>query len=356
MTDKISSIRIIKLVPKSETAPYGCVNVNTVPIDIPVMVAVGGELTTTDKDANFYAKQLQKLFKEADVTGIDIYSIAYNFGEIKSSLERAEAFRKASRRLNEKALKPELETFIKDVRSKEPVSNYIKQIFNIFLAPRIINTSGERLDITTAINNLRKIKFYAHCHGASALWQTANYMRETMRTIGYSPDEISKIQKEVLVIQHSPLAPLNNKNFTTISFASAEDTMMLEHNNLFSDWIYENSQDVVPCFFDKKRGNIFIAGHLQNTVFKEHDSKGFLLSEKESSTLTSDGKIIFGAERNALINSAKAAVSGKPTTSIKKLTNGNGIDFDQLKQNGDFIYRVMLNDLRQQNLKHDHQK
>ncbi len=72
--------------------------------------------------------------------------------------------------------------------------------------------------------------------------------------------------------------------------------------------------------------------------------------------LPADGKITFGAERNALVRAAQHATFGAPVLSAEQMVDGNGIDFAQLKKNGDILYKVMLNDLRQQNLKRDYQK
>lgn len=356
----LSSAKIIKRIPKTEDNPFGCVVVDKIPIDRPSVVAFGGELANSEKAANAYAKQIQNLLYENNIRDVDIYSVVYNFGSGNAKLERAEQFRMAGRRLVKSDINPmvkyEQDLTLKKMRQNEPISNYIKILFDILFLPRIADNNGKRIPTDEAISYMRKIKFYAHCQGAASLWQMANYMHDRMLELDYKPGDIKQVQKEVFVIQHSPVAPLTKQRFTTLSFASAEDTMMLDHNNLFADWMSENSADVIPSFFDKDLGNIFVAGHLQEIPFKEHSNTGLTSYEEFASPLTEDGQIIFSAERNAIVRAAQKAILGQPVKSIKEMTNGNGVNFEQLKANGDALYNVMLRDLRQQNLKRGYQK
>lgn len=360
MTYKISDAQIMKRVPKSNDNFYGSIIVDEIPIDIPAFVAFGGELTNTERGANSYASHLDALFEENDIKGINVYSVIYHFGDRDPKLERAEQFRIAGRKLNKEPIHPllkyEQDLILNKMNEQEPVPNYVKKLFSILFLPRIADSNGLPLSVSDAISRIRKLKLYAHCHGAATIWQIANYMYKRMLEIGYSNQDIIKVQKEMIVIQHSPIAPLEKQKFSTISFASAEDTMMSNHKNLFADWFYENSFDIVPSYFGPKYGNIFVAGRLQAVPFKEHDYKGFLTADDTISPLTSDGEIIFKAERNALLRAANCAITGKAPKSVRALTDGDGVDFMQLKNNGEYIYKLMLNDLRQRNLKHGHQK
>lgn len=360
MTYTLSSVKIIKRVPKTEDNPFGCIIVDKIPVDKPSVIAFGGELALSERAANSYAKQIQTLLYEYDIHDIDVYSVVYNFGSRNAKLERAEQFRIAGRRLLKEDVNPivkyEQDTTLNKMRKNEPIPNYVKQLFDILLLPRISNSDNQPLNKDEAIFRMRKNFYYGHCQGASTIWQMANYMHDKMLELGYSPDNIKEIQHELFVVQHSPVAPLTKQKFNTLSFASAEDTMMQYHNNMFADWVYENSADVIPSFFDKKNGNIFVAGHLQEIPFKEHTNIGLTKAEEQASPLTEDGQIIFSAERNAIVRAARKVISGEKIKSIAELTDGNGVDFKQLKQNGDTLYNVMLYDLRQQNLKPSHQK
>ena len=46
----------------------------------------------------------------------------------------------------------------------------------------------------------------------------------------------------------------------------------------------------------------------------------------------------------------------KKLPSVKKLVHGPDVDFERLCRNGDFLSKIMMQDLRQQNPKRDYQK
>lgn len=332
---------LIKRIPSESVEDHGCIRVDNIPINEPAIVAFGGELTNSDRRANSYAKMLETLFKENNITKISIYSVVYSFKTHDTKAERNALFLKAKQKLIE--------------IQENNTPNYVNTLFNILLYPRITNSLGKRLTIEEAIKRIRLIKFYAHCHGAATIWQMSNLMYEKMLYLGYKKTEIQKIQKNLLVIQHSPIAPMNSFKFTTLSFASAEDTMT-NKNNTLSEYLYENSGDIVPSFFAEPYGNIFIAGKLKETSFQEHDHRGLLKTDEKYGALTQDGEIIFNAERNALINSANQSIQGGELPSIEKIVSGSGVDFKELKSNGDFLIKVMQKDLSQQILKPDYQK
>lgn len=361
MTYKVSNAQIIKRVPKTDSTPYAFIPADTVAADSLVMVAFGGDLTYTERSANFYAKQLEEVLKENGINNIDIYSIVYDFGSIEPMFERSELFRIAGRRLIKSQTSPirqqRIDAIIQEMRDNEAVPNYVKKIHDIFLRPRFSDETGKKINLNQAISRIRKIKFYAHCHGAVTIYEIANYMYDEMLKIGYTKKEIETIQKELLIIQHNPVAPLDKQKFTTISFTSATDKMMLKHNNIFADWVFNNApEDLLPCYFDTKYGNIFVAKRLYENVFTEHDNKCLTASEKSNCSLTKDGQIIFNAERNAIAGGAKKSLEDATIKSVEELVEGNGVNFKQLKENGDKVYNLMLTDLHQQSLKRGHQK
>lgn len=356
---KPSNANLIHRVPKSDTAPYGIVQTITVPTDVPVLVAFGGELTYADQFANSYASMLNTLMTENKITGVEIYSVVYEFGSRDAALERAELFRAAGRKISvpeHPTARATYERQLRDIKENEPVPNYVKKLFDILLRPRISDDAGHRLPMAESMARTGRIKFYAHCHGAAAIYQMGEMMHAEMLRLGYTPDEITRVQKNLLVVQHGPLGPLNKQRFTTLSFGSAEDTMMQNHKNQFAKWIYDNSPDIVPSFFGEPNGNVFVAGHLKVASFQEHDHKGLLKSDEEMWPLTDDGKIIFAAERNALINGARHSIRGGPMPGIAELVNGDGVNFEELRQNGNYIFNLMMSDLHLQNQERGHQK
>lgn len=356
---KTSVATLIQRVPRSDAHPYACAVADNVPIDVPAVVAFGGELTRTMRGANSYANLLQRVAEENEVaTGVNFYSVMYDFGSRMPALERTEQFRIAGRKIREQIhplLKKERDDLIREMKEHEPVANYVVQLYDILLRPRIVVSHDMPTNIEQTIKNIHQIVFYGHCHGASVIWQMGEYMHNQMIQTGFAPRDVSRIQKELLVIQHSPIAPLDKQRFTTLSFASAEDTMMQHHHNLFAQWSADNSADVMASYFP--RGNLFMAGRLKEMSFQEHDHSGLLFSDELSWPLTDDGRLIFSAERNALVHGIENMIAGnKKLPSVKKLVHGPDVDFERLCRNGDFLSKIMMQDLRQQNPKRDYQK
>lgn len=353
-----SNAYIIQRIPASPGNVSHTINCDAVPVDVPCFVAFGGELTYCDRFANSYAKTLETALRENGITGQNIYSVVYEFGSLDSSLERANLFRKAGRKLtlsSHAKTNRNRENNLLIMNENEPTPNYVIQLYNILLRPRICDNQNKRIQCADAINRMGRIKFYAHCHGAVAIFQMANYMFGEMLNFGYTDDEIKQVMKSLLVVQHSPLAPLENAKFTTISFASAEDVMLNHHNN-FTKYIFNNSADIVPSFFEEPMGNLMIAGKLKNTIAGEHDHLGLTKEFFVGKYLTDDGKLLFSAERNAIVRAAQHSVRGGKLPTAAELISDENIDFNQLKRSGDFISRIMLSDLRKQNPKHVHQK
>lgn len=315
-----------------------------VPGDTVAVVAIGGELTNTEAKADSYAKMLRRLMAENDIDGASVYSVYYLFGNHDANSERIELFRRAGRRVL--------------CRQKNPqkIPDYVAKIYDAVLRPRISSADGKRIPTPEAEARIGRLTLYAHCHGAAVIVQMANLMRRDMAKMGYTNAEIDKIQKNLLVVQHSPIAPLEHPRFTTLSFASAEDTQM-NHYNTVSEYIAGNSADVLPSYLSFLGENLFVASKLKSTFGKEHDHRGMLRDDDTRHNLTPDGKIIFAAQRNALINGVRRSQAGASMPPVSKLVSDDRIvNFDDLNTNGEFLKRIMTFDLQQQNLERGRQK
>lgn len=330
---KPSDAHVIKSVPYSDDAPYGVIEINQIVPNRPAIVIFGGELTDCAKHANHYIKQMQQILTEAKLSDIDIYSVYYDFGSRNSELERLNLFRQAGRKLKTRAVDAEC---IEHMQTTEPMPKYIEKLYDVLCKPILTQN---------ALNNASKLRFYAHSHGGAAIFMLGKYMAKKMQEIGYSATDIDTIQKNIVAIQHGPITPLENPHFTTLSFASASDTRMDMHN-IFSRYMYYNAENLYPSYFNQCGTHLFVGGQLKNNFRGEHDNTGMLESEKE--LLTSDGAVVLAAERNAIVNSLKAAKNNCPSPSIAKLISGKGVSFKDLKSNGEWMYQTMLSDIKNQ--------
>lgn len=349
MTDYIpSNAELIKFVNVNQSNAGGYERIDYIPALDTCWVAFGGELTHTEREARTYVSALSKLFTQSQINGVNLYSVMYEFNSRNAQTEREMLFAQAGRKMDyPRHPKDEIarQERIDAIRAHEPNPQYITKLFNAILRPRITTKDGKKLSTSEAFARIGNIKFYAHCHGATTIIQIANMMHDEMLKLGYTARDIKTIQQNLLVIQHAPIAPLENPRFTTLSFGSADDTQM-NHHNLFSQYLLDNSADVFPSYFNTLGAHVFVSGRLKTKFGTEHDPKGFL--DTDSATLTPDGAVIFAAERNALINGTLHTINGGKMPSVKELVSGPHVDFDNMKNIGDYISQLMTQDIRQQ--------
>ena len=353
MEYKPSSARVIKSVPKTPENEYGVIDVDAIDIHRPCIIALGGELTNSPRFANHYIKQIKQVLGEySHMT--DIYSIYYDFGSRDTDSERVKIFRNAGHRIRNTA-KPiqEINKKIEHMSATEPTPKYIQQLYNILLNPILVSgADSTRMPASTVAQRASNIRFYAHSHGGAVATMLGDYMAQQMKSLGYTVAEIRTVQKNIIVIQHGPITPLEHPRFTTLSFASASDTKMNLHNR-FSEYAADNSFDLFPSYFSQGGAHLFAAGEISTFITKEHDNEGLIKPE----TLTEDGQIILSAERNAIVNAVRSA--GNPVPAVRDLVSGPGIDFDMLAANGEWFYKNMITDIKNQPkqiLVHDYQK
>lgn len=362
-TQHITHGKIAHRVPKTDTCIYGIEPTENVPTNIPCIIALGGEGTYSIKEANYYASTLKKWLDYCAITGVEIYSVYYYetqksytpdgitktpdltpdpvvYENIKCSnrnMERANAFTRA----RSKIMNPNAKTFDVD-------TNYVNELYDAIIRPRIADKTGNKLPDDTALQNARNVIFFTHCHGSVPVRTFQDMMFADMRKLGYNTALITKVMKNILVIQHAPVTPLEKSKFNTISFMSANDTNMDFHNK-FSEYVIEHNADIAPSYFEL--GNLFVVHNFTYDYVLEHQIID-LLPGIAQNILTPDGVIIMAAERNAVINGARAVLQGKPIPDVKHLispvSNSDSVrpNFDTLAKNGKFFMQIMNKDLR----------
>ena len=341
MNKKSTSLKqkIVHRVPRDKTHPYGIVDATTIPIDTPCVVVIGGERTVSRKDANHYASILNQLLCMHNLDDIAIYSAYYPDNIINRGNERAKLFKAAQQRIKQ-------HTGV----SKSPENEYIYDLYQSIIQPRIISKNNEKFSDIEVMHNLHRVMIYTHCHGAAVVRVFQDLMLSDLDKYGYNHKSVPQIMKHLLVVQHAPTAPIHNSLFNTISFMSASDTLMDFHNQ-FSAYVSEHPEDLPPSYF--RSGNFFATYKINYQALGEHQIAGLMpwMAEDE---LTPDGKIIMTAERNAIINGLNLIKSPElkvPSARelIAPLSDDDPVkpDFDALKRNGDFFMTLMRNDLKQ---------
>lgn len=326
-----SSAQIIKIVPKTLNENEFVRNPATIPVGKLAVFTLGGEETTGEFKARFYGRYIREILKQNSISGVDIYSVFYAFGSRVPSHDRAELFRAAGRFIQEQDSDNEQRAHqIAAVDKFEPSPIFIQILFDKIFKPRIVNTYGRRYDIGTAIQYARNAIFFTHCQGTSTLLMLQRKLQQAMKDAGYTTAEIDLFLKNIVAINHEPLAPLSQFKTTSVSFMSVHDAV-LRNNNMIDGSILDNADNVIPMYFDKK--HIMVMPNVRDITpdpeTNEHST--FDLGEKNTYKLSNAGKIMFAAERNAIVKSVNAAIEHKPVPS--NLISGRGVKVSELVQN-----------------------
>ena len=347
-----SSAQIIKIVPKSLNDNEMIRNPSVIPIGKPAVFAFGGEETIDEYKARFYGRYIREILKQNHINDIDIYSVFYAFGSRVPSHDRVELFRAGGRFIQEFDTDNEKRTQqIAMVDKFEPKPIFIQILFEKIFKPRIVNQYGRRYDINTAIQYARNAICFAHCQGTSTMLMLQRMLQHAMQDAGYTSNEIDLFLKNIVVINHEPLGPIEQFKMTNVSFMSAHDAV-LRNNGMISGDIINNTDIAKPMYF--KASNTMIVPHVRDEAIDsetdEHST--FDLGDRNNYKLSADGKTLFAAERNALVKSVMAAIEHKPIPT--NLITGRGVKFSDLTQNAQDFMRVAYRSPQIQ--VHDYQK
>ncbi|MDR2413017.1 MAG: hypothetical protein LBD50_02270 [Rickettsiales bacterium] len=336
-----SSINIILRTAKTPSNPHGAENVKFVAMDKPAVFIIGGSGTEEGKHANHYAARMESLLRANNLQDkVNIYSVFFKFNSRTPFLDRVNLFRKSGRNPH---ITPDEAAQFDIMMANEPEPKFIEKLFRILIRPRIADKKKNRLDFNTAVDNISKLRIFLHCYGSSVILYLQKMMRAKMLEIGYSTSETALIQKNLLVIAHTPSAPIDKSDFTFLAFGSAEDETV-EHYNIFNAYARIHSSELKPSFFPKPYGNLFAVGDSKISGENEHHTTG--LAPCENAVLTKDGGILFAAERNVIVNSLKSSLDGGPLPSVEELVSGPDIDFKQMLENGTRFIKAMVRDGR----------
>jgi hypothetical protein len=148
------------------------------------------------------------------------------------------------------------------------------------------------------------------------------------------------VQKNILAINHAPFAPLEDSKFSALSFLSASDRQVNYYNELsYNMQLSPNSFQT--AFFGSKFGNIMITSRIKKDITKEHSQVGLSGDKTTAHSLTTNGQILFAAERNALLEGTRAMLAGKNIPKTPKLIcapdKGIELDFEDFKSRGQKI-------------------
>lgn len=356
-TDKLhSNATIGQRIKKSQNNIYGWKNHSNIPVTKPCVLFFGGNGTKKAKDASSYLRSVEELLIKHNLQDIPLYGVVYDFGEEN---DRNYVFD------DDKARKKLMDDYHRNIRkslrlkpttwfqTSNPINHdtikpkYIEQIFNIAIRPRIADKNGNKIAVKRAIQSIRNLTIVAHCHGGYTFIKLEEMMQDEMKKLGYSPDEMTMIQKQLVCVAHNPYAPLGVSKSTMVSFCSGIDDAV-SHRNQFQRQariLAQKSQTDILSYFPGKLGEFFLCpeiGKIESNDY-EHNLASYYPNEKE---LTASGKQLYRLEGNTIINSIKSAQSKEFIIDVPTLVSGgNKITLAEIKvfqQNGNKLYKQIL--------------
>ena len=132
----------------------------------------------------------------------------------------------------------------------------------------------------------------------------------------------------------------------------ATNDAVLRNNNMIDAIFLENADKVKPMFLENINTLIVPNVRDKTTDAKTDEHSTFDLGERNTYKMTDAGKVLFAAERNAIVKVAVAAIEHKPIPT--SLITGRGVKLSELIQNTDTFMRSSYHSPQIQ--VHDYQK
>lgn len=312
---------LIKEAPKNAQMLQKFQYASDVPIDQLAVVILGGALTTNDRAGYGYIQHIAPVVAQGG--GANVFCAIYDFQSLDPMLVKANVFRKNGKRYTldeDKSTAIRKEDELKQIYANEPIPGYILDLYDTLFDTRIVPDNPKQ-----TIANFRNLIFYTHCHGGVALCQLSDLLEQGLKDAGFSENHIQTIMKNVVAIQHNPTGPLHGTKFTTVNFASVSDDTLNWHDDISKQILKQDT--LVPTYVDKVK--LFVAGKLKIKNGAEHGFSDGYKNEPGEKRLTDNGKIIFGAEQNALKNAVRAVHNHQPVPSPEILVSGDEITFSE---------------------------
>lgn len=272
---------------RDENAENHCRQLETYDLNRPVFLVLGGESTMTDRIANGYIKHAEKVVKESGVdpeNKTQFIGAVYHYdkqdqdwmrtlqmnehGEGKKLDSLRSKIKDSFRRKNDQYsedIYQEINQVVDEYNTDQlrdaldviSDKNYVKEIYETFMAPRIKDENGEKLPVEEAQKRMRLLNFGLHCHGGYVFQELETMAHEDMQRLGYSEEEQKKIMKEVFVLAQSPYCHLEKPETTMVSFSSGHDDQVAHNTPLVrllqkNALLQEESQQYPMIYFEEE--------------------------------------------------------------------------------------------------------
>lgn len=213
MTDN-SHAKIGQRIKKSKDHPLGWKYVDAIPPDMPCILTLSGSNTDNSKKANGFAKMIEEMLKNKKIA---LFSAEYDTTGRKSVTDRLALLN----HYNQGDAKDPLLHYREEDYGYIP--QYIKDIYQKTIAPRLRDENGQKVSIAKAAQRLNMISFVNHCQGTTVAFQMERLMVEDMKKLGFNEKIQDYLLKQVHNIDVAPVVPIGITKTTTIKFGSLAD-------------------------------------------------------------------------------------------------------------------------------------
>lgn len=307
----LSNISVGTRTDKSRSNRIGYKKVERVGSDETCVIFIGGNGALDDKAAHGYIKPVIELLKEHKMSNkVNVYGLSYDFGDYFNTQQALEA------QMKKYGHRPvHLAEFLNNMHSDTQNPQFVEQIFNKFILPRISLLDGKvRISAQEAARKMNKLKIVAHCLGGYVALKLEEMSLKTMEKLGYDKQERLLVQKQMQIIAMNPYCPLGVQKSDMFSLISAQDREVT-HNNFFEKFVRHqvNKGKIIPIsYFDEKMGNFVLVNRMYGSDnhkyatndIDEHSYFGFKVLPAHSES----GKIALSFMQNALLNGLKSAL------------------------------------------------
>lgn len=233
MTDK-SHAKIGRRVKKSKLFPLGWERVNEIDADEIAIISLPGSNTDNSKKANGFAKMIEEMLTDKK---IPIYSVEYDTTNRLSIADRIALLKY----YNQDTSNNSYQHYHKEDDGYIP--NFIREIYEQTLAPRLRDKNGNKVPIKLASQRLNKLVFVNHCQGSTVSFQLERLMARDMKKLGYSKSVQNYLLRQIHNVDIAPVIPIGKTKTTTFKFASLSDDRVTSVHTPLTQYVLDRKKE-----------------------------------------------------------------------------------------------------------------
>lgn len=230
-----SHIKLGKRVKRNKLFPLRWQPTDAIPPDEPCILALPGSNAKNSKQANGFAKMIEETLKKPI---IPVYSVEYDFDNRDFRLDREAVLARYEQG------NPNL-PFLREVKEEDKtyIPQYIKELYQMTLAPRLRDENGARVPMGKAAQRLNMLVFANHCQGSTVAQQLEHLMQQDLKDLGYKNSVQAYLLKQVHNVDVAPVSPIGKTQTTTFKFVSFSDETATSVHTPKVEYILKRKQE-----------------------------------------------------------------------------------------------------------------